>query len=45
MRFKGSLNRSLDGQALRCGKPLGKSLGFLRKIDHPLNLAQLAVKA
>ena len=45
MRFKGALNCSLDGKALRGGKPLGKSLGFLREIDHPDNLAQRAVKA
>ena len=45
MCLKGALNCSLDGKALRCGEPLGKSLGFLREIDHAHNLAQLAVKS
>ena len=44
MRLEGSLNRSLDGKALRSGKTLGKSLGFLGNINHPHSLVQLAVK-
>ena len=31
---KGALNCGLDGKTLCGGKPLGKSLGFLREIDH-----------
>ena len=37
MCLEGSLNCSFNGKALRCGKPLGKSFGFSRKIDHAHN--------
>jgi hypothetical protein len=32
--FEGLPYGLLDREALRCGKPLGESLGFLRQINH-----------
>ena len=44
MRLEGSLNYSFNGKALRCGKPLGKSFGFLRKFDHAHNCSTTRCK-
>jgi hypothetical protein len=44
-RFEGLPYGVLDRKALRGGKPLGESLGFLRQINHGDNLAQTAVNA